>query len=101
MTIHKIQGLTCNHLVFHPAGIPSSAFAYVALSRVRSRHAIVLTSKLSMNDLTATRAAKVAFKSETDRIRRKTQACKEKVQEVIPLMQAIARQHNMAHVGRL
>ena len=56
MTIHKVQGLTCDKLVFHPENVSTASLAYVALSRVKTRGTIALTAKLTTEQLTTTKA---------------------------------------------
>ena len=100
MTIHKVQGLTCDKLVFHSEKVPSIALAYVALSRVRTRDAILLTSRLSMQHLTSSKAEKTAFKLESERVAQRAQATRNKAQDVVVVMKEVARRHNSAFVAR-
>ncbi|KAF1785539.1 P-loop containing nucleoside triphosphate hydrolase [Phytophthora cactorum] len=51
MTIHKVQGLTCDKIAFHSNSVPTVAFAYLALSRVRHGNAILLTQSLTLKNL--------------------------------------------------
>lgn len=48
MTIHMVQGLTCENLIFNTRSLPTSAFAYVGLSRVIHRDAIIFTYSLEL-----------------------------------------------------
>lgn len=50
-TIHKIQGQTCDKVVFNPTNLHSCALAYVALSRVRLRTYMCITAPLDSSQL--------------------------------------------------
>ncbi|KAG6950532.1 hypothetical protein JG688_00014108 [Phytophthora aleatoria] len=58
-TVPKVQGRTCTFVVFHPSSIPNTAFTYVALSRIKHRHSIVITEALTLDKLTATPSKKI------------------------------------------
>lgn len=50
-TLHKIEGQTCTKVALNPTRLRNSAFAYVALSRLRSCKDIFLTILLSKSQL--------------------------------------------------
>jgi hypothetical protein len=95
MTVHKVQGLTCPTIVFHSNAIPSSSFAYVALSRVRCRNDIVLTSPLTLAKLSASAAIRDAFAIEEDRIEAAVVQTKEIASEFVLGMKHLALAHNV------
>lgn len=94
MTVHKVQGLTCSKVVFNPTAIPSSSFAYVALSRVRAREDIILTQPLQLNKSPYQLKHKKTLQDECARLEELATITKQKNQELIRKMQYLAKFHN-------
>lgn len=86
MTIHKVQGLTCDQVIFHCNSIPSVAFAYVALSRVRERTSIILTQPLTYAKLQTPSERLVLFEAEESRV---AVAVAETINRTIPIVRAM------------
>lgn len=76
MTIHKVQELTCSKLIFDPTKIPSSAFAYVALSRVTHRDNLIITRILSLPNTAGQRKLREVLVNEWRRMKSLAAACR-------------------------
>ncbi|KAG6945582.1 hypothetical protein JG687_00017206 [Phytophthora cactorum] len=87
MTVHKVQGLTCKKIIFHCNSLPNVAFAYVALSRVRHRSAILLTRPLNYENLTLTPKRRAIFEMEEARVAAKVTQSKA---DAAPVVEACA-----------
>lgn len=94
MTVHKVQGLTCEHVVFISNSIPSIAFAYVALSRIRDRHSIAITHKLTLDKLTATPEQRLVFEREDQRVSDAVTKTADAAASVVACMKEVALSHN-------
>ncbi|KAG6942228.1 hypothetical protein JG687_00019196 [Phytophthora cactorum] len=94
MAVHKVQSLTCAYVVFYSNSIPTIAFAYVALSRIRSRYSIVITQRLSLDKLTATPEQALAFEREETRVSAAVTRTTNAAASVVVNMKEGARLHN-------
>ncbi|KUF88393.1 Potassium/sodium hyperpolarization-activated cyclic nucleotide-gated channel 1 [Phytophthora nicotianae] len=100
LTVHKVQGLTCDKVVFHSFSIPSAAFAYVVLSRVRTREDIVLTAPVTLQQLQSSSDKRMAFTNEEKRIQQAVSSTIAKAELLISSMKLLALQHNRALAPR-
>jgi hypothetical protein len=94
MTVHKMQGLTCSKIVFHANSIQNASFVYVALSRVRHRNDIVLTTPLTLAKLTSSSSVRTAFNEEEQRIENAVANTRVAALAVIAEMKQLALVHN-------
>lgn len=100
MTTHKVQGLTCEFLVFDPSNLPTSAFAYVGLSRVKERHNLVLTHLISLKATQQQKRASEILHAETQRVFDRSCETTEKNRELIRRMKYLAVTENQANFAR-
>lgn len=90
MTVHKVQGMTRRKVVFDPKDILSSAYAYVALSRVSDRNNIILANSLSLPE-TPTRAnLRKTLLEEWERLDTKANETTKHNSRYVAYMQAVA-----------
>jgi hypothetical protein len=85
--------LACAKIVFHANSIPNASFVYVALSRVRHRNDIVLTTPLTLAKLTSSSSARTAF-NEEQRIENAVAHTRTAALAVIAEMKLLALVHN-------
>lgn len=100
MTIHKVQGLTCDYLVFDPTNVPTSAFAYVGLSRVKRRDHIILTHMLALKTTQQQRRAAQILRNETQRMSVKSVDTTTQHGGLIARMKVMASTLNQASFAR-
>ncbi|ETI52113.1 hypothetical protein F441_04669 [Phytophthora nicotianae CJ01A1] len=100
MTVHKVQGETCERVVFHTNSIPNVIFAYVALSRIKHRRFIVITHPLALKDLTASALHVAAFENEEKRVNAAVSRTAKAALETISAMKIAALTHNRGNAPR-
>ncbi|GMF28892.1 unnamed protein product [Phytophthora fragariaefolia] len=100
MTVHKVQGLTCEKNIFHCSSVPNVAFAYVALSRVRQRSCILLTQPIGYEKLRATPERRAAFAAEEARVAEKVAQTMAGAVPVVRAMQLIAQNEKQSNLPR-
>ncbi|KAG6949453.1 hypothetical protein JG687_00014849 [Phytophthora cactorum] len=100
MTVHNVQGLTCDKIVFHCNSVPNLAFAYVALSRVRSGLSIMLTQPLRLEILLAIAERQAVFDMEEARVAAKVALTTANALPVVRAMQLIAQTQNRTNLPR-
>lgn len=94
MTVRKVQDLTCSSLVFDPTGLPTSAFAYVALSRVKTRERIALTHLIDIKMTVEQRRASEILRAEIQRIETKSEATTQGNRELVLRMKYLSTTEN-------
>jgi hypothetical protein len=94
-TIHKIQGQTCDRVVFNPCNLKSSALAYVALSRVRERSHIYVRTPMTLNQLTKSDRTRSIDDTESERVAAVEQQSHRAVTQILPRMKLLANNYNL------